>query len=555
MRFKSLSMNDLNPVRSVGAASFGVRQLAAAFSKASLLAAAYPSSAASKLAGAKRRQAAALQSFRICKGGGGAASGQRDVWCEHQTPSRRRVILAHSALAFFMLLCLLGAAPARASLGMTRLEEVFQEAAKEAGQSPSSQTSPASASKAQGENQAGKTITGYHLSPEKYRQAVAYSRAGYRLYFISVAWGAVILLLVLSLKLGPIFRKWAEGGGRRNGFLQALIYTPLLLITLAILGLPTDIYSHWLELKYQQSVQGWASWLGDWTKGQGLAIVLGIFLVWILYAIIRRSARRWWFYFWLVSIPIIIFLLFISPLVIDPLFYKFTPLQSTQPQLVAQMEKVLDRAGLIIPPKRMFEMNASAKLKSVDAYVTGIGSSKRVVVWDTAISKMTVPETLFVFGHETGHYVLGHIWKGILFTIGLLFVLLLVGYRLLYWAVGRWGPDWKIRGVEDLASLPVILLIVVIFMFLASPGINGFSRYQEHQADQYGLEVVHGLVPDESQVAARSFQILGEIDLGDPNPSPFIKFWLFSHPPLKERIDFALHYDPWAQGGHGEFVK
>ncbi|MGH9432451.1 MAG: M48 family metallopeptidase [Terriglobia bacterium] len=435
--------------------------------------------------------------------------------------------------------------------------------AAQAGASPSqktaatmqSQPAPTGNTTPQPNMQPGKTITGYHLSTEKYRQAVAYSRAGYRLYFISVAWGIVILLLVLWWKLGPRFRDWAEGGGRRNGFLQAIIYTPLLVMTLAILGLAPDIYGHWLSLEYQQSVQGWASWLGDWAKGQGLAIVLAIFLVWILYAVMRRTPRRWWFYFWLISIPIIIFLLFISPLVIDPLFYKFTPLENTQPQLVAQMEKVLERAGLDIPPNRMFEMNASAKLKSVDAYVTGIGSSKRVVVWDTTISKMTIPETLFVFGHETGHYVLGHIWKGILFMVALLFVLLLVGYHVLYWAVGRWGRGWRIRGVDDLASLPVILLIVAIFMFLASPGINGFSRYQEHQADQYGLEVIHGLVPDESQVAARSFQILGEIDLADPNPSPFIKFWLFSHPPLKERIHFALTYDPWANGGHGEFVK
>jgi STE24 endopeptidase len=400
-----------------------------------------------------------------------------------------------------------------------------------------------------------RAITDYHLPPEKYRQAVAYSRASYQLYFISVAWGLAVLLLFIDSGLGPRFRTWAEGIGRRNGFLQAVIYTPLLLITLAILGLPTDIYGHWLSLEYQQSIQGWASWLGDWAKEQGIFLVLGIFLVWILYAIIRRSPRHWWFYFWLISIPIIVFLLFISPLVIDPLFYKFTPLESTQPQLVAEMEMVLNRAGLKIPPSRMFEMNASAKLKSVDAYVTGIGSSKRVVVWDTTLSKMTVPETLFVFGHETGHYVLGHIWKGILFTIGLLFILLGVGYHVLRWMVGRWGPGWNIRGVEDLASLPVILFIVSAFMFLASPAINGFSRYQEHQADQYGLEVLHGLEPDVPQVAARSFQILGEIDLADPNPSPFIEFWLFSHPPLKERIEYALTYNPWSHGGHGEFVK
>jgi Zn-dependent protease with chaperone function len=469
----------------------------------------------------------------------------QDVPSDGSAAFRRPVILLGWSLAWLLLLCSVGVVAQARDGGPP----------PQASQSTSLQAPPTSTTKIQGATQPEKTITGYHLSPEKYRQAVAYSRAGYRLYFISVAWGVVILLLVLGLKLGAIFRKWAEGSGRRNGFLQAVIYAPLFLFTLAILGLPTDLYGHWLSLKYQQSVQGWPSWFGDWAKGQALGILMGIFLVWILYAFIRRSPRRWWFYFWIISIPIVVFLTFISPLVIDPLFYKFTPLEKTDPQLVAAMEKVLYRAGLNIPRSHMFEMNASAKLKSVDAYVTGIGASKRVVVWDTTISKMTIPETLFVFGHETGHYVLGHIWKGILFTIGLLFVLLLVGYRVLHWAVARWGPGWQIREVGDLASLPVVLLIVTIFIFLASPGINAFSRHQEHQADQYGLEVIHGIVPDESQVAARAFEILGEIDLGDPNPSPFIKFWLFSHPPIAERIRFALTYDPWANGGRGEFVK
>jgi len=200
-------------------------------------------------------------------------------------------------------------------------------------------------------------------------------------------------------------------------------------------------------------------------------------------------------------------------------------------------------------------MLASEKLKSVNAYVTGIGASKRVVVWDTTVERMTTPEVLFVFGHEMGHYVLAHVWKGILFSIGVGLIFLYLGFRSLRWAVARWGEGWEIRGVDDWASLPVLLVVFSILMFLGSPLINGFTRIQEHHADIYGLEVTHGLLPDSRQVAAQSFQVLGEIDLGDPDPSPFIEFWLFSHPSVKDRIDFALHYDPWGQGREPRFVK
>jgi len=394
----------------------------------------------------------------------------------------------------------------------------------------------------------------YTLPPEKYEQAVAYSRAEYRLYFIRVAYGLVVLLLVLGWRWAPKFGDWAQRASGRRIF-QAAVYAPLLLLTLGILTLPADIYGHWLSRRYAQSVQGWGSWAWDWTKGQFIGLVIGAILVWILYAIIQRSPRRWWFYFWLASLPLLVILEFLAPVVIEPMFFKFEPLAAKQPALAAGIEKVVARGGLVIPSERIFEMKASEKLKSVDAYVTGIGASKRVVVWDTTISKMTQPEILFVFGHEMGHYVLGHIAKGIAFASSVLLVFLFLGFRGLNWALRRWGQRWAISGVDDLASLPILLFFLFLFSFLASPAIHTFSRHLEHQADQYGLEVVHGIVPDSSAVAAQAFQILGEVDLADPNPSPFIKVWLYTHPPLNERIVFARSYDPWAKGQPPQFVK
>lgn len=397
-------------------------------------------------------------------------------------------------------------------------------------------------------------VTHYTLPPEQYKKAVNYAKARYRLYFAGVAYGLLALLIVITLRWGVKFREVAEKMSPRR-FVQALVFTPLLVVTLAILNLPLDLYGHSLTLQYDQSVQGWGSWFWDWTKGQLIVIVTAVLLVWLLYAVIRRSPARWWFYFWLSSLPIIVFILFITPVIIEPLFFKFTPLDSTHPALVTDIERVVQRGGLTIPRDRMFEMKASEKLKSVNAYVTGFSASKRVVVWDTTIQKMTVPQTLFVFGHEMGHYVLGHIPKTIVFVAVVLLIFLYLGYVLLRRLLARWGDRWQIHGTGDLASLPVLMVLFSVFSFVASPVFSSYSRYQEHQADIYGLEVVHGIVPDSPQVAAESFQVLGEINLSDPNPGPFIKFWLYDHPSIPERVVFAHDYDPWSKGQAPQFVK
>jgi STE24 endopeptidase len=394
----------------------------------------------------------------------------------------------------------------------------------------------------------------YSLPPEKYEKAIAYSRAQYRLHFAGAAYSLLLLLIILSLRIAPAFRDWAERLSRRR-FIQALIFVPLLLLTFDILKLPLDAYQHHLSRQYDMSVQGWGSWFWDWSKGELIQFFIASVLAYILYGVIRRSPRRWWLYFGLISLPILVFLLFISPIVIDPLFNKFEPLENNHPVLVSEIERVVTHAGLDIPRDRIFEMKASEKVNAVDAYVTGFGTSKRVVVWDTTISKMSLPQTLYVVGHELGHYVLGHIAKGIAFAGALVILVLLLVHISVNRTMTRKQRRWAIRGVDDWASLPLLLLFVYFFLFLAEPVYNSFGRYQEHQADVYGLEVIHGIVPDSSPTAAEAFQVLGEVDLADPAPAPFIKFWLYNHPPLAERLAFAREYDPWSKGQPTMFVK
>jgi len=394
----------------------------------------------------------------------------------------------------------------------------------------------------------------YTLSHDRYEKAVTYSRAEYVLYFVSYLLSVVVLLLLLRLGVAAKLRDFAESVSANRWF-QGLVFVPLLIGILDLCGLPVHLYGHSLSLRYEQSVQGWGSWFWDWSKGELLGIGFAFVLVLILTAVMRWSPRRWWFFFWLAALPILLFVIFISPWFIDPLFNSFQPLGAKYPALTAEIEKVVQRTGLNIPPDRVFLMVASKKTNDLNAYVTGFGASKRVVVWDTTIQKLTTDETLFIFGHEAGHYVLDHIRNGFLFFAAMLLVAFYLGYRGLHWTLGRWAQDWRIYGPQDWASLAVLLLLLQVIGFFALPIANSFSRAQEHAADVYGLEVIHGIVPNAAEVAAHAFQILGEVGLADPNPPPIITFWLYSHPPLADRLVFAYSYDPWAKGETPKYVK
>lgn len=402
--------------------------------------------------------------------------------------------------------------------------------------------------------QCGAKITAYTLTPDLHQKAHRRNRIHFRLALVGVVYGIVVLWLILHWKLAPKYRNWSERLSS-NSFLQSAVFSPLLLLTIAVLTLPLDIYAELVEKQYGISVQGWGSWSWDWVKGELISFVIGTLLIWILYLVIRRSPGRWWVYFWLVSLPIGLFLVFLEPLVIDPMFHKFEPLQRKDPALTATLERMVQRAGQDIPPERMFWMGAGEKTTGLNAYVTGIGASKRIVVWDTTIAKMNTPQIVFVAGHEMGHYVLKHIPKGMALFAVLLLIAFYLGYRSIGWVLERRGGSWEIRGLQDWASLPVLLLLLSVFSRVMTPVGSAFSRYFEHQADQYGLEVTHGLTPDSGQVAAQAFQVLGEVGLSDPDPNPMNVFLFYDHPPISDRVQFSLTYDPWASGGQGKLVK
>jgi Zn-dependent protease with chaperone function len=387
----------------------------------------------------------------------------------------------------------------------------------------------------------------YTLPPDKLKQAADYTHKRTLLEFAESGWGIAQVLLLLASGAVARMRDRAVRFSRRF-WMQGLAFFFDLFLALSLLSLPLDMVGHHISVEYGQSIQPWGSWFGDQAKSFLLSYIIGGLIVLLLFWWIRKSPRRWWFWFWFPAMAAVIFGIFVAPVLIDPLFNRFEPLSKTNPALVDQLEKVVARGGISIPPDRMFLMKASEKVTGLNAYVTGIGASKRVVVWDTTIAKACPDDISFIFGHEMGHYVLNHIYKGIAFAGAVMLAGFWAGFHCIQWLLRRFGPQWRISGQQDWGSLGIILLVMLTLAFLAEPVTNGFNRWEEHQADVYGQEAIHGIVADPQDTAANSFQELGEESLTDPAPHPFAEFWTYSHPSISDRKAFAAAYNPWPGG-------
>ncbi len=397
----------------------------------------------------------------------------------------------------------------------------------------------------------------YSLSPDKLAKAIAISRIRNIMDIVGGLWGLVVLWLLLAARGASGLERWA---GRISGrrWIQGLIFFAAFFIITTLASLPLDWFSQHVEKSYEISVQGWGSWLGDQAKGLGLAVLLGAPVLLLFNWIVRRWPRRYWLGVWFVTLPLLVLLIFVLPL-LAPIFDKFEPLSKNHAPLVAKLETVVTRTGINIPPERMYLMKASAKYNGINAYVSGIGATKRYVMWDTATDRLPDDEVLFVFGHESGHYVLNHIPKLIGGTAFALFFVYWACAGFAAWLARRFGARWQLVGQEEgnplasRAGFVVLLFAISVAGFVLEPVNNTFSRHFEHQADVYGQEAIHGIVADPQKTAVSAFNHLGEAWLEDPAPNPFIEFWEYSHPSVQNRANFALHYDPWANGGHGEF--
>ncbi|MEN6450053.1 MAG: M48 family metallopeptidase [Thermoguttaceae bacterium] len=375
--------------------------------------------------------------------------------------------------------------------------------------------------------------------PEPSERAMERYRSGNLLWVVSQLVALAIPAMLLFTGFSARMRSLAGRIGRRWFFIVA-VYFILYSLLAYVLEWPLAYYAGFVwQHAYGLSNQTFARWFAESLKGLAFATLFGCLILWIPYLLIRRSPRRWWLYGGLLALPLMIFVTMIEPIWVAPLFNRFGPMKDRQ--LESRILALAQRAG--IEGSRVFEVDKSADTKTVNAYMTGVFGTKRIVLWDTLLAKLDDDQVLAVMAHEMGHYVLNHIAMGILVaTLGAVVGLYLV-YRLsnvfLRRAKGRFGFD----RLDDVASLPLLMLVLQLVSLVLMPLGLAYSRHIERQADQFALELTH-----DNHAAATSFVRLQEANLSNPRPGLLFTLWRGSHPSLAERIEFANDYRPWERG-------
>ncbi len=385
--------------------------------------------------------------------------------------------------------------------------------------------------------------------PPPGEKAMRYYRSGNVLWAIGTLWGFAVPCLLLFTGFSARLRDAAGRIGRRR-FLTIAVYGILFTLVTFVLDLPLAFYEGFVrEHAYGLSDQTAAKWWSDAFTALGIGCVFTTAVLWFPYWLLRKSPRRWWLYTGLATAPLLAFLLFVTPIWIEPLFNDFGPMKDKA--LETQILDLAGRAG--IEGSRVFEVNKSVDTRTVNAYVTGFLNTKRIVLWDTILAKLTPREVLFVMGHEMGHYVLGHTYQVIALGTALALLGLWVIHRSAGGLIARFRDRFGFSELADVASLPLIALLFSLVAFALSPAVLAFARHNEHEADRFGLEITR-----DNHDCATAFVKLQQENLSNPRPALLYKLWRSSHPPLGERIDFCNRYRPWEEGRtprYGDLIR
>jgi STE24 endopeptidase len=369
------------------------------------------------------------------------------------------------------------------------------------------------------------------IPADKTARSDAYFEGGYWMILWDFLYGVVVALLLLNLRWSARMRDLSERVTRFKP-VHTFVYWLQYLVLTSVLIFPLTVYENYFrEHKYGLATQTFGPWLVDQLKALGLGLVLGGVLVVVLFGIVRRLPRTWWIWGAAVTILFTIVGMLIFPVYLLPIFNKVTRLDN--PKIVNPILSNARANG--IPAQDVYTVDASRQSTRMSANVSGFANTMRITLNDNLLRRGSPEEIQAVMGHEMGHYVMNHIYKGIMFNaieIVLLFAYLYWG---LGWALQHWGEKWQIRGVGDTAVLPLVLLMVSIFGFVSTPIDNTATRTQEKEADMFGLNTARQ--PDGFAQAAIH---LGEYRKMDPGPIE--EFIFFDHPSGRNRIYASMRW-------------
>jgi STE24 endopeptidase len=376
--------------------------------------------------------------------------------------------------------------------------------------------------------------------PEPSALAVRYHRSGNVLWATATVLDLLLPAALLFTGLSARVRRAAERLARGRRFATIALYAVAYVLIQALVFLPLSWYAGYLrQHAYGLSTETAAAWLGDWAKAVAITVVFSALLLWIPYWLLRISPRRWWLWTGLLTAPLTVLVMIVLPVYIAPLFDEYGRMRD--PALEQRIERLAARAG--IPDSRIYEVRKSEETRQVNAYVTGFGGTKRIVLWDTLVDRLQPDEVEFVVGHEIGHFVLRHTLTVIVGATLLVTLSLWIVHRVAGWLIARFGRRFGFDRLDDVASLPLLALVGGAVMLAASPAALALSRWQEREADRLGLEITR-----DNNAAARAFVRLQEDNLAVPRTGLLFRLWRGSHPDLADRIEFANRYRPWLRG-------
>ncbi|MGZ6126478.1 MAG: M48 family metallopeptidase [Myxococcales bacterium] len=392
---------------------------------------------------------------------------------------------------------------------------------------------PAAASGASGSIDPEAATRAYldQLPADQRARSDAYFEGGYWLSLWTFLWGAGVFVLLLQTRASARMRDFAERITRFRP-LQTATYWTQFVLALAVLSFPLSVYRDYVrEHAYGLSNLTFGGWLGEELKGLAISVVLGSLAMIALYAVVRRLPRTWWMWGAVVAIAFEAFGVLIGPVLIDPLFNH--PKKLEDARVVAPILSMARANG--IDAGEVWEIDASKQSKRVSANVSGLLGTERITLNDNLLNRCSLPEIEAVMGHEMGHYVLNHIYKGLM-ELGIVIV---AGFalvaRLFERLRRRSEARWRVRDIGDLAGLPLAALLLSAYLFVLTPALNSIVRVQEYEADLFGLNAARQ--PDGFAQAALKLSEYRKLE-----PGPLEEMIFFDHPSGRTRILSAMRW-------------
>lgn len=369
------------------------------------------------------------------------------------------------------------------------------------------------------------------LTPQEKARSDAYFEGGYWLSLVDFVYGLGVAWVFLGTGLSRYLRDLAGRRARRLA-LRTAIYSALYVVGTSVAAFPLLVYRGFIrEHQYELSNQSFGPWMMDQLTALGVQLVVFVALLVLLYGVFRRAPRTWWLWGAVTSLSVLVVVALIAPVYILPLFNEYRPL--SHPDLRESILRMARANG--VPADEVYEFDASRQSKRISANVSGFLGTMRISLNDNLLGRCSPEEVRAVMGHEIGHYVLNHVYEGMLF-FG---VVLVAGFGALKWSYGtvrrRFGERWGIGGIEDEAGLPLLAALLSAYFFVMSPLINTFSRTSEAEADIFGLNLAR-----EADGFAEVALKLAEYRKLDPGP---LEEWIFyDHPSGRARIHMAMQW-------------